>query len=668
MSVANNNYTINSVQYTVTENSIIVDELGQNYMELTIVPDSGYTVTASDFSLVNPANPTYVSSVVFSQSGLNVLVTINLVTTAIMPGGNLDLGLCIAGVAYPAKVDISGIYNTEVQSNISPSSQTNVPYSDSGDAGDLVTLFSKTFTADAGFYIISSGVVVTQGNTANYSFEETPQFNAEGYLVSITYVVKYLFPAQSYSGDVIDFTLRSKLLPIVQPVVVTSYSELPAFVSAVGENIAFSVFGENGAVYSVSMTDGTSTVNIAQNAIIPSSGQNTHIIEFPVWSGSGYVEWEISLTGDLANPFLQPLPIIVRQYADVELTVTGESTNPNISYTSAQTFSVPALQNYTPPIYTANIEATIDIDPSENISVTPFALGKFKEEIAVNGAFTGPVTNASTLNFTLLEENYGNLQVGDRFNFSTNDPLNNNNNEAPFGYTVTSINGSLPNLSVGITPPLTTTAAGGGVSFFRTNGNVSNGPTAISMQQISDTSITLHYNFILNRSGDADATFTFDLDDVVTVVPALFGPFIFNYDSNFSASGACCGPTSTSVYLNTNSLATATEMYLPVPGYPPATLSGSYSDGSIYRNYDGQTGLFLTPAINCSGCSQSLFLCYAAKSADDLCCGNATTVQVWVAQGETFLNNSGLYQDASLTTAAPNGFYSDNACFNQPIP
>jgi len=83
-----------------------------------------------------------------------------------------------------------------------------------------------------------------------------------------------------------------------------------------------------------------------------------------------------------------------------------------------------------------------------------------------------------------------------------------------------------------------------------------------------------------------------------------------------------------------------------------------------FTNYDGQTGLFLTPAINCPGCSQSLFLCYAAKSADDLCCGNATTVQVWVAQGETFLNNSGLYQDASLTTAAPNGFYSDNTCFN----
>ena len=169
------------------------------------------------------------------------------------------------------------------------------------------------------------------------------------------------------------------------------------------------------------------------------------------------------------------------------------------------------------------------------------------------------------------------------------------------------------------------------------------------MQQISPTSISLHYNFILNRSGDADATFTFDLDDVVTVVPALFGPFVLNYSSKFSVTAACCGQTTTIVYLNTNSLSTATEMYLPLPGNPPATLSGTYSDGIVYRNYDGVNGTFITPAINCSACSTALFLCYASKSAQDVCCNNTTTIQVWVASGETFLNNSGIYQDAALS-------------------
>ena len=664
MLTPNNNYTITSVEYIIPENSVITEAIGQAYMELLIVPDTGYTVDATSFSLATPPNATYVSSVVFTQAGANVLVIINLVPSAVMPAGNLYLGICISGRACQIDSGINGIYNTDVEPQITPSSESNVPYSASGEVGDLVTLFSKTFTASSNFYIIGADVALTQGNAANYSFEENPQFNSQGLMTSITYVVKYLFTAQSYSDDVIDFTLRSKLLPLVQPIVISSYSELPNFVQATGENKAFTVFGQEGAVYSISMSNGIDTINIAQNDSMVSSGQRTYIIEFPVWSGSGYTEWEILLTGDLASPFSQPLPIIVRQYADIELTVTGASTNPNISYNSLQTFSVPAFQITNPPVFATNIDATIDIAPSENISITPFALGKFREEIAVNGSFDGPATNASVLNFITLSENYGNLQVGDRFNFSAYDPLSNSTNQAPFNYTVTSITGSLPNLSVGITPPLTTTADGGTVSFFRTSGNVSNGPTAITMTQISPTSISLHYNFILNRSGDADATFTFDLDDIVTVVPALFGPFILNYNSKFSVTDACCGQTTTIVYLNTTSLSTATEMYLNVPGNPPATLSGTYSDGSIYRNYDGQTGLFLTPAINCPGCSQSLFLCYAAKSADDLCCGNATTVQVWVAQGETFLNNSGLYQDASLTTAATNGLYSDNTCFN----
>ena len=581
-----------------------------------------------------------------------------------MPAGNLYLGICISGRACLIDSGINGIYNTDVEPQITPSSESNVPYSASGEVGDLVTLFSKTFTASSNFYIIGADVALTQGNAANYSFEENPQFNSQGLMTSITYVVKYLFTAQSYSDDVIDFTLRSKLLPLVQPIVISSYSELPNFVQATGENKAFTVFGQEGAVYSISMSNGIDTINIAQNDSMVSSGQRTYIIEFPVWTGSGYTEWEISLTGDLATPFLQPLPIIVRQYAEVELTVTGASTNPNISYNSLQTFSVPAFQSANPPVFVTDIEATIDIVPSENISITPFALGKFREEIAVSGGFDAPVTNASVLNFTLLSENYGNLQVGDRFNFSTYDPLNNDTNEAPFTYTVTSITGSLPNLSVGITPPLTTTAPGGGVSFFRTNGNVSNGPTAITMTQISPTSISLHYNFILNRSGDADATFTFDLDDIVTVEPALFGPFSLNYSSKFSATEACCGQTTTLVYLNTNSLSTATEMYLNVPGNPPATLSGTYSDGSVYRNYDGVSGVFLTEAVNCSTCSKALFLCYAAKSAQDVCCNTTTTVQVWVALGETFANNSGIYQDSALSIPAPNGFYSDNTCFN----
>ena len=203
MSVENNNYTINSVQYTITENSVIVDTLGQNYIELTITPNNGYTVAASDFTLATPANAAYVTSVAFTQSGDNVLVTINLVTTALMPAENLDLGICISGSAQLAELTIDGVYNTEVESQILPASETNVAYNATGDQGDLTTLFTKTFTANSGFYITTTSVVVTQGNAANYSFEEAPVYNGDGYMTSVTYTVKYLFPSESISLSLI---------------------------------------------------------------------------------------------------------------------------------------------------------------------------------------------------------------------------------------------------------------------------------------------------------------------------------------------------------------------------------------------------------------------------------------------------------------------------------
>ena len=246
MLTPNNNYTITSVEYIIPENSVITEEIGQTYMELIIVPDTGYTVEAANFSLATPPNATYVTSVVFTQAGANVLVIINLVPSAVMPEGNLYLGICISGRACLSESEIGGIYNTDVDTQITPSSESNVPYSASGDAGDLVTLFSKTFTANSNFYIIGADVALTQGDAANYSFEENVQFNSQGLMTSITYVVKYLFGTSTISGDVIDFTLRSKLLPIIQPIVISSYSELPSFVQATGENKPFTVFGQAG--------------------------------------------------------------------------------------------------------------------------------------------------------------------------------------------------------------------------------------------------------------------------------------------------------------------------------------------------------------------------------------------------------------------------------------
>ena len=578
MPVENNNYTINSVEYIITESAVIVDELGQNFIELTIIPNSNYTVTASDFSLATPANATYVTSVVFTQSGDNVLVTINLVTTAVMPQENLDLGICISGSAQLAELTIDGVYNTEVESQILPASETNVAYSATGDQGDLTTLFTKTFAANSGFYITTTSVVVTQGNAANYSFEEAPVYNGDGYMTSVTYTVKYLFPSESISGDIIDFTIRDKGIPVVQPSVISSYSELPPWVAAVGENVGWTVFGEPGAQYSATMLgdDGTS-VTIATNEVIPASGQYFQVIEFPAWTSSGVRIWTITLTGDLASPFIQPNPFTVNQYANIELTITGESSDANVSYASSEIIEVPALQTVG-PVISQNIEATINVSTGNILEIVPNALGKYKEDISIVGGLSGPLTNASTLNFTLFDENFGTLQVGDRFNFSANDPLNNNNNEAPFTYSVTSVSGTAPNYTVGITPPLTTTAAGISVSFFRLNGNIADQINPILLTQITPQSISIDYVFTLLRSGDQDTTFTLDLDDLITVRSSGSGSQAIQTCFALKENDLCCQtPVSKTIYIPSNETFNTANVFYDDANLTIVSSAGFYS-------------------------------------------------------------------------------------------
>ena len=75
-----------------------------------------------------------------------------------------------------------------------------------------------------------------------------------------------------------------------------------------------------------------------------------------------------------------------------------------------------------------------------------------------------------------------------------------------------------------------------------------------------------------------------------------------------------------------------------------------------YKQWDGTTLGSLTA---CPSCYVTLNLCYGS-TADALCCGSATPAVVYVAPGETFASNSGLYSDNTLTTVATSGYYSDD--------
>jgi hypothetical protein len=155
-----------------------------------------------------------------------------------------------------------------------------------------------------------------------------------------------------------------------------------------------------------------------------------------------------------------------------------------------------------------------------------------------------------------------------------------------------------------------------------------------------------------------------DLDSVFDVVSSsqIFGPFGMGSNTT-SGALACCSVTNVPIYLNSNALSTATEMYSNAAGTTLAP-AGYYSFNGNYRQWNGSAFTSLQTTL-CPSCFTTLTLCYSSVSAADLCCNNSTTVTVYLAPGETFENNTGMYSNQSLTTAAADGFYSANTCNTQ---
>lgn len=576
-SIATNNYTITTAQYIVQEATSITTGPDSNFIELTITPDIGYSVSAGDFSLINTPDPTYVSSVSFSQSGGLVIVTVNLVAGAVMPSNNLDLGLCIQGRAILNSLTIDGTYDTFTDSNIVPSSETDVAYSGSGTQGDLQTLFTKTFTANTDYEILGQSVDIVQGNAANYSIITTPTYDAAGYMTSIQYEVKYLYPSESVSGDKIIFRLVSKEIPKVQPRLVTSYSQLPHSVDVQGAIIGWNVFGEPGAVFSASMTDGSSTVVIAQNEAIPSSGQYVGVIEFPSYTGAGYNEWTLTLTGELSTPFLSPNPATILQYAYINITATAESSSANIGFNPSTIVrtDVEPLVNDSVPFISFTVQHTVSSINNHTIQPSEFALDNFnfKENLQTTCPSPSSVTNSATITIDSAAVVNGPIEIGNRFNVGA--PVDMQQNQAPFDYEVTGVNGDVLSISPNIT--FNSVFSDQGIYFFKTNGNVAiiSNPL-ISVQ--SPQEIVINYQFVLNRSGDRDATFTLNLDDIITVIAPGAGSKPISTCYAVKLDDMCCGEKFFKIiYIPTDQEFETAPMFYDDPDLQIQAAEGHYS-------------------------------------------------------------------------------------------
>ena len=510
-----NNYTFTDIQYTIPEG----DNVSILYptAQITIVPNSGYTAVATDFSLDLSFSDNAVQSVVFTQDGLNVLCTVTFDTGFVMPSGNYTIPLCVVGEGSVSLITIDGTFIANVGPNISGDVNGSVPYTNSGSVGELELLFTKNYTANAGYYLISTGLQVVTGNASNYNIVQGTAYDGDNNLTGISYAVNYLYPNQSIDGDVLRINqVSAKEIYVAPPApVVTGYGFLPTSVSPKGTTIRnWEISGEIGATFSIVMTSQSGgSWNLATNEVIPATGSTTLNVSFPAIVGIANEEiYTITFSGGIDPALINP--IIMYQFA----------VSPRIEFTGS---SVNGITGYT-PVTTERSALTRLVEDSNLITIewdisTPNGLLQFPNTTSTT-VVTSMDQAASVLNTALvsnstsldLEDTTG-IAVGDNFNLPTTAFEDTTSSGfAPFQFEVTAVN-SATNITVS---PAISMLEDNLIIFWRNNGNISEFES-VSYIPTTDSSGTLSLVFDVTGYGDADSTFVIDLDTIFNFVPNL---------------------------------------------------------------------------------------------------------------------------------------------------
>ena len=418
-------------------------------------------------------------------------------------------------------------------------------------------------------------------------------------------------------------------------------------VSPGGELRPITFFGTQGAVFTVVVSDSLGgSYNLLTNQTLGAGGLFTTNIIFPQTTVD--VIYSITISGNIASPFVQPNPIILNQYvAQPVITLTASSNDGITGFVNA-TQSGNAFSQ--PTNLTLSSTSTLVVPNTDTLvygGAIDLSSILYTGVLGADAEVVASVTNSPTV--TLVDAT--GILAGDRI---TSSPIG----LAPFQHTISSVAGNV----LTVTPNINATA-GNGLIVYRQNGNVISNP-ALQVTQTNAYTVQAVFNATVNNFGDSDVTFTLDLDSVFDVVSGsqIFGPFGMGA-SIVSGANACCDVYNTPIYLNSNSLFTATEMYSNAAGTTLAP-AGYYSFNGNWREWSGTAFVSLLSVL-CPSCFNTLTLCYSSVSATDLCCNNSTTVTVYLAAGETFENNTGMYSNQSLTTAAADGFYSANTCNTQ---
>ena len=338
--MAFNNFTVSVVSFSETAG---VDwTIAHPSVSLLITPDTGYAVTAANFSPITPL-PTYVNSVVFTQNGANIDCVITYIAPSIMPSANVLIELCIQGIAIERQICVAGVVSQCDVSNtkLPLAGAADVPYTACGIIGSTSPVVaSYQVTAETTYYYPTAPTLaVVIGNPSNYTITDVKSYDASGNIIGVLFNVTYTFPLNDVTGDKICLTANA--VPIYNPPVkITSYSfTTGSVISSGGQTTNFIINGIEGANWAFNMTSSGLFTPVNVSGTIDSTGTFSFPVTFP--AATVNTTYTITLTGDLASTFCtvapyvpcstgQPSVFTLQQLVNTTLGLRFTTTNSNI--------------------------------------------------------------------------------------------------------------------------------------------------------------------------------------------------------------------------------------------------------------------------------------------------------------------------------------------------
>lgn len=299
-----NNYTANDFVFSVTEGTDIYDT--RQTATVTLTPNQGFTLVASDFTRASGPVPLGLSEYEFVQNGDNVDLIMTFEEGFEMPSNNIDMLLCVEGAAREIEFWTKWGWVAQPVANASWSF-SGTSLSEFGAVGDTITVIYTTLTANPGSKLTSTNIVFDFPNES-FAYTETKLYDVDGNWTSSTFIVTYTFEANNFvpdgGGDGYYILLNGTAEEIfVEEPIITAYNISTSAIPAFGGDINITIYGNPGATFSIERFDPVGSEVIVDNVTLTEYSYS-YLQTLPSVATDTVYEFEI--TGDLSDTFDTP--------------------------------------------------------------------------------------------------------------------------------------------------------------------------------------------------------------------------------------------------------------------------------------------------------------------------------------------------------------------------